>query len=548
MATNIKRAINLLRIIKLFHLRGGIHRSLIISGFLFFILCLFPQRINAEELPSCNFSTNPNPILETQIFEYSQTTFSFDGLEIAKAIDDQRLPYSGWLYFVFPDHDAILAGGCPWINALDKSGALFPGKKVTTISDITDVSINVAKGSIIPPTDLTPICSRGLLSTDHPSHAVEILYVYDSLGTTANKTLCRGTYSVQEPQSSCKVAWNLPPGSKGDTQSPFHFDVTDIQLHPKFNTIVAMINNVPVATETVIGSTTASFDVNNISPGGTTHTIKIFPASVNLSTVDLILDTKSCAEISFPVAETGKTNICTDPARNINPVTGEPTGLQCNGDYAECPGCPQDTAPKPQLPDLTPLCAQLPAEYLTACNTCKKDGKIYTAIGCVPTDFTSVINDYVFKYGIGIAGGIAFLRFLYGCFLILTSSGNSETVEESRAIIMSALAGLFLIIFSVFFLRTVGIDIFKIPGWRSETTSSPIGPPPNPCPDPSKPKDCGQGVCCAVAESCGPPLISTGKPSCVPPIPCPGTQDCDAVTETCKHITGGIYACVPKLP
>lgn len=88
---------------------------------------------------------------------------------------------------------------------------------------------------------------------------------------------------------------------------------------------------------------------------------------------------------------------------------------------------------------------------------------IWSAIGCIPTDYGKLISKYFFPIGTGIAGGISFLYFLYGAFLILTSSGNPEKIEEAKQIIISALSGLLLIIFSIFLLRVIGVSILKIP-------------------------------------------------------------------------------------
>jgi len=95
------------------------------------------------------------------------------------------------------------------------------------------------------------------------------------------------------------------------------------------------------------------------------------------------------------------------------------------------------------------------------------DSKHYawTAIGCIPTDVSAILKDYVFVYGTGLAGGIAFLYFLYGAFLILTSMGSAEKINEGKEIMISAVSGLILIIFSVFLLGIIGVDILRIPGF-----------------------------------------------------------------------------------
>ncbi len=148
--------------------------------------------------------------------------------------------------------------------------------------------------------------------------------------------------------------------------------------------------------------------------------------------------------------------------------------INCSGRCKICYQCQPTHAPisrvKPviSIPDLKPLCDQLTTEnsYRDKCWTCQKTGGIWSAIGCLPTDFSALINKYVFTTGIGIAGGIAFLYFLYGAFMILTSSGNAEKMEEAKQIITSSLAGLLLIIFSIFLLKTIGVDILQLPGFK----------------------------------------------------------------------------------
>lgn len=289
-----------------------------------------------------------------------------------------------------------------------------------------------------------------------------------------------------------------------------------------------------------------------------------------------------CGSGEFTMEEPGKTHICKDPKRDILLPNGT-TRKDCKGDYAQCSDCPKSST-SPLSLEGAALCDQLPENnnFLANCWSCvnraeierqeaeakgeewKQTSYVWTAIGCVPTDFTTIINEYVFVYGFGIAGGLAFLRFLYGCFLIMTSSGNAETVEESQAIITSALAGLLLIIFSVFFLRLVGVDIFEIPEWSSARSSTSTSTPPaagsctDPaatrctdlsccagdaacqyqvtgqgwgckpftCTNPSKPYRCSNdaAVCCGSQASCK--ITSTGSWSCDAFVRCPGKKDC----------------------
>jgi hypothetical protein len=90
---------------------------------------------------------------------------------------------------------------------------------------------------------------------------------------------------------------------------------------------------------------------------------------------------------------------------------------------------------------------------------------ILTAIGCVPvlgSDNGKAFGEFVLKWAIGIGGGIAFLLILYGGFMVMTSSGNPERLKAGQELLTSAISGLVLLIFSVFVLNFLGINILGI--------------------------------------------------------------------------------------
>lgn len=78
------------------------------------------------------------------------------------------------------------------------------------------------------------------------------------------------------------------------------------------------------------------------------------------------------------------------------------------------------------------------------------------------TDFVSKL----LNFGIGIAGGIAFLLIIFGGFQILTSAGNPERLNEGKELISSAITGLLMIVFSVLLLQIIGVDILEIPSLK----------------------------------------------------------------------------------
>lgn len=90
---------------------------------------------------------------------------------------------------------------------------------------------------------------------------------------------------------------------------------------------------------------------------------------------------------------------------------------------------------------------------------------VWTAIGCVRSDPTSFIRDVVFRLGIGLAGTLALLCIMYGAFSMQISQGNPEKLKKAQELITSCIMGLILIIFSVFILRFIGLDILGLPGF-----------------------------------------------------------------------------------
>lgn len=93
----------------------------------------------------------------------------------------------------------------------------------------------------------------------------------------------------------------------------------------------------------------------------------------------------------------------------------------------------------------------------------KIGSKSWTALGCVSTDPDKFVGQ-VLPGTIGVGGGIAFLIMLFGIFTIIMSSGNPEKLNQGKEMIVSAIAGLLMILFSVFLLRVIGVNILGIPG------------------------------------------------------------------------------------
>ena len=85
----------------------------------------------------------------------------------------------------------------------------------------------------------------------------------------------------------------------------------------------------------------------------------------------------------------------------------------------------------------------------------------WTALGCLPNDPRAFVI-WILGRAIGIGGGIAFLLMIFGGFQVLTSAGNPERLNAGKEVIGSAVTGLLLIIFSLFILELIGVDILGL--------------------------------------------------------------------------------------
>jgi hypothetical protein len=95
--------------------------------------------------------------------------------------------------------------------------------------------------------------------------------------------------------------------------------------------------------------------------------------------------------------------------------------------------------------------------------TCATD-EIDTALGCISTDVASGgFVGSILELAIGLGGGIALLLILYGVFIVTTSAGNPDKLNQGKEIIGSAVSGLLFIILSIVLLNLIGVNILEIP-------------------------------------------------------------------------------------
>jgi len=87
---------------------------------------------------------------------------------------------------------------------------------------------------------------------------------------------------------------------------------------------------------------------------------------------------------------------------------------------------------------------------------------IDTAIGCIPVSDTNSFMGWILGWAIGVGGGIAFLLIIYASFMIMTSQGVPDRLKAGQELLTSAISGLIMLIFSVFILKFIGIDILGL--------------------------------------------------------------------------------------
>jgi len=128
-------------------------------------------------------------------------------------------------------------------------------------------------------------------------------------------------------------------------------------------------------------------------------------------------------------------------------------------------GCPQGP---PATHTIQEICKVIQdSSERGQCEDCMKNGNSWTALKCLPTGNLDDFIGWFLTRGIGIAGGIALLLMIFGAIKIITSAGNPEGVKTGGEIITAAVSGLLFIIFCIFLLKLIGVDILQLPEFGS---------------------------------------------------------------------------------
>ncbi|MBI1863678.1 hypothetical protein HYS03_00480, partial [Candidatus Woesebacteria bacterium] len=63
---------------------------------------------------------------------------------------------------------------------------------------------------------------------------------------------------------------------------------------------------------------------------------------------------------------------------------------------------------------------------------------------------------------LGLGGGIATLLIIYAGFIMTTSTGDPKRLQAGKELLGAAIGGLMLLIFAVFVLRLLGVNILGV--------------------------------------------------------------------------------------
>lgn len=109
------------------------------------------------------------------------------------------------------------------------------------------------------------------------------------------------------------------------------------------------------------------------------------------------------------------------------------------------------------------FCSKVADSERASCMTCAQSNEgVWTALGCIKFNLGMFITGTLFRLSIGIGGIIALGCILYATVLLQISRGEPDKIQHARELITSCIIGLLLIIFSIFILRFIGVDILKL--------------------------------------------------------------------------------------
>jgi hypothetical protein len=182
----------------------------------------------------------------------------------------------------------------------------------------------------------------------------------------------------------------------------------------------------------------------------------------NICVPNFVLDCDQyCTDSSFQygtcgVYDSNNPNCPRPPDNSSTPLDESLVDCTVNGAPYDCFCCNQYTPFNPFAITITPI-----LELDPRCGT----NGVNTAIGCIPLNSTTALAAFLLRWGIGIGAGLSFLLIIFSGFQITTSAGKPQQLQGGKDLLTAAIAGLIMLIFSVFLLQLIGVQILHLPGF-----------------------------------------------------------------------------------
>lgn len=146
-------------------------------------------------------------------------------------------------------------------------------------------------------------------------------------------------------------------------------------------------------------------------------------------------------------------------------IQQDATSCKCIATDVPIDLCNRYFSPRQVIENGQPVSGVTPRPEYQSCVNCINNQGIWTGLGCIFTQRDEFIKLIVFGWGMGLAGILAFLCIIYSAITLQISKGDPEKIKNARDRLTSCVIGLLVILFSVLFLRIIGVNIIGIPGF-----------------------------------------------------------------------------------
>jgi hypothetical protein len=85
-----------------------------------------------------------------------------------------------------------------------------------------------------------------------------------------------------------------------------------------------------------------------------------------------------------------------------------------------------------------------------------------TAIGCIPITDINATTAFFLRWALGIGGGIALFLISVSAIKIMTTRGDPKRVQDARDTLSAAIAGIVIIVLSVFLVRFLTETLLRL--------------------------------------------------------------------------------------